>query len=151
MFSSWFSCTMVIFTLFHTQMMFWGSPAPHLFLYVPQHIRFPNKEKSGDEGDEGIKTSQSHVLVFYTVVLCFLFWFWGTGDIPGTQLFGLNCKQLPTPISREQTLSPMGSAAYLCLWNHSNWVAFKRCHLTFSLLSRGTLHNPLGFSKWEEK
>lgn len=83
----------------------------------------------------------------FNVMLCFLFCFWGTGDIPGTQLFGLNCKQLPTPNSREQTLSPTGSEAFLFLWNHSNRVAFKICHFTFSLLSAGKSHKPTKYQQ----
>lgn len=120
---------------------------PH---YSPPSITLPT-EKNGDEVGEGTKAYQPHAPGAFNVVLCFLFCFWGTGDISGTQFFGFNCKQLPTPISREHTLSPTGSTAYLFLWNHSNRVAFKRWHFIFSLLLSGRLHERTFITKWKQK
>lgn len=121
-----------------TQMVSSEPPTPWSPSLVQYTIYFATQQKkNSDEVETG--ACQHHALVLLMFCCFFLFCFLCTRDIPVAVLFGLNCKQLPTHISREQSLSPMGSATCLFLWNHANRVAFKRCHFTFFLLSGGTL------------
>lgn len=105
------------------------------------HTTFPppTRKKTGDGVDGGSESSQLHVLVFFNAVFSVLF-FSHRGHSWHSALWS-QLQAAAHSLFPESRLSPVGSAAYLCIWNHSNRVAFKRCHFTFCLLSRGILHN----------